>query len=233
MPLPMVHLSVAKKIIDAGFNANRLSQFFLGSIAPDAIHIRKDADRLAKNDTHLIPKGEKWIDVNEDDYFSFMVNYIDKNKDKADYDFLWGYGIHILTDMYWSKSVYLEFVEKFNKDTAPVQEERWAYYNDTDVLDLLLYNECNWRIDVWLCLQNAEYSDFINLLSAQEIRQWNERTLHWYDSDASKHTNPIKYIMQSDIEDFITSCSETIWCKNKSLTRQTVGVSWSEKPAIL
>ena len=210
MPLPMVHLSIAKKLIDAGFNANSLSQFFLGSIAPDAIHMRKDADRLAKNETHLIPKGKKWPDVDEADYFNFMVNYINKNKDNADYDFLWGYGIHILTDMYWTNSVYLKFDEEYNNDTAPIQEQRWAYYNDTDILDQALFNECKWKDDVWTHLRNAEYSDFINLLSAQEIKLWNERTLHWFNSGESQHKNPLRYIMQSDIEGFITSCIEAI-----------------------
>ena len=208
----MVHLSVAKKIIDAGFNINKLSQFYLGAIAPDAIHMRKNNDRFDKNDTHLIPRGKKLADVDNDEHFNFMMDFISNNKNRADFDLLWGYGIHILTDMYW-KCVYLNFVENYKKDTAPIQDERLAYYNDTDILDQMLFNECSWKNDVWQHLQSAAYSDFLNLLSAQEIKLWNERTLHWFDSGESQHKNPIKYIAKSDIEDFIASCAETIWCK--------------------
>jgi hypothetical protein len=43
----------------------------------------------------------------------------------------------------------------------------------------------------------------MDILSAQEIRAWNERTLHWFDSGESQHKNPIKYIKQVDIDNFI------------------------------
>jgi len=216
MPLPMVHLGVGKKIVDAGFEIKSLSQFYLGSISPDAIHMRKNADRLAKKITHLgrsTTVGMNFTDESEDGYIKIMLDFVNRNKSKIDIDFLWGYVIHILTDMYWSKTVHNKFVEDYKKDTAPIQDERWAYYNDTDILDQVLFNECDWKDDVWQSLQRAEYFDFLDILSAQEIESWNKRTLHWFDSGESQHKNPVKYITKADIENFISFCSETIWNK--------------------
>lgn len=46
MPLPMVHLSEMR-------GSNSSKEFLLDSIAPDAIHMRSDAGRTAKAETHL------------------------------------------------------------------------------------------------------------------------------------------------------------------------------------
>jgi len=213
MPLPMVHLSVAKNMVEAGFEVEDLSLFYLGSISPDAIHMRENADRYAKKITHLgNPSSDRmnFTDESEDEYINLKLDFVKINNDKVNIDFLWGYVIHILTDMYWSKLVHNKFTEEYKKDTAPIQDERWAYYNDTDRLDQVLFNECEWKNDVWQRLQGVEYFDFLDFLSAQEIKAWNERTLHWFDSGESQHKNPIKYITQADIENFMRVCSEAI-----------------------
>jgi len=210
MPLPMVHLSVAYNIIESGFIVEDLSSFYLGVISPDAIHMRQNADRSAKHGTHLVQQDKKWYDIDEPDYYKFLVSFIESNKDNCDLSFLWGYCIHILTDMLWTKNVYSDFLTKYKNDTAPIQDERWAYYNDTDILDHVLFHESPWREEVWNYLQKAKAFDFLDLLSADEISSWNERTLHWYDAGESMHKNPIRYITKSDVLNFISGCSEWI-----------------------
>lgn len=210
MPLPMVHLAVARNIVESGFHVDDLPGFYLGVISPDAIHMRKNADRLAKHRTHLIPEGRTWEEIDVQDYFKFLQEFIESGKDNVSVSFLWGYCIHILTDLIWTKSVYLGFIDKYRNDPAPVQDERWAYYNDTDILDFELFRECSWREDVWEYLQRAGASDFLDLLSADEIKSWNERTLHWYDSGESYHKNPVKYITKQDVISFISDCAESI-----------------------
>jgi len=223
MPLPMVHLSVARKIINTGFSIKHVSRFYLGSISPDSIHMRQNTDRHAKDNSHLISTGETLKDVDLNEHFKSTVDFINENMSKADTDFLWGYGVHILTDILWNKRIYQKFVEDYNKDIAPIQDEREAYYNDTDIVDQALFNECGWKEEVWRYLQGVEYFDFLDLLTAQEIKLWNERTIHWFDSGESQHKNPIKYITKSDIESFILSCSETIWNEiaEKNYCKQT------------
>jgi len=210
MPLPMVHLNIAKNIVELGFNDIDLSQFYLGIISPDAIHMRQNADRNDKNKTHLIPENKKWTEINEVDYYNFIFEYLELNKNNVDKSFLWGYLIHILTDMYWTCNVYTEFKQKYINDVSPIQDERMAYYNDTDILDQILYNECDWRKNIWLILEKSSCLDFLGLLTENEIKLWKERTLHWYDEGKSKHKNPIKYITKIDIQNFIISFSKII-----------------------
>ena len=209
MPLPMVHLSVGKNMLDAGFKAKNASLLYPGLISPDAIHMRPNADRHAKKITHL-SSDIVWRETDLDKLIKYIMNFLNSNKGKADTDFLHGYCIHILTDMYWVHQVHSKFVVDYSNDTNPVQDEAGAYYNDTDIVDYILFNERPWKNDIWESLQNAEYTDFLDLLSAQEIEAWNKRTLHWYDSNESQHKNPIKYITQADIEDFISSCAKAL-----------------------
>jgi len=199
----MVHLYIAKKLADMGLPMKHSAQFYLGSISPDAIHMRPNSDRPMKNNTHLIPEGQKFGTVDEKEFTDHITGFINANKNSVNNDFLLGYGTHTLTDMYWSKLVYNPFKEKYRMDKSPVQEERPAYYNDTDVIDLMLFDECSWKDEVWQLLQNAACSDFLDILSAAEIKSWNERTLSWYGINKDKQHYPVKYITKPEADNFI------------------------------
>jgi hypothetical protein len=214
MPNPMVHLSVAKNMLGLGFTPKDLSLFYLGAISPDAIHMRKDSDRAAKDKSHLLSGGKSRKEIEESEYFALLEEFVASNKHKTNMDFLLGYCAHILTDMYWAAQVYVKFNDAYQRDTAPLQEKKWAYYNDTDILDQTLFNECGWRAEIWRELQSADCFDFLDILSKDEINAWNERTLHWYDSGESQHKNPVRYITKTDAYGFIESCPSSIMqCK--------------------
>ncbi|MCL2225983.1 MAG: hypothetical protein FWB96_13530 [Defluviitaleaceae bacterium] len=210
MPLPMVHISVAEILLSAGFAVQNVPQFYLGIISPDAIHMRAGVDVAAKHGTHLIAADKKWSDINENEYVNFMLGFINENRGKTDPSFLWGYGIHILTDMYWVKRVHMKFREDYAADPAPIQEEREAYYNDTDILDHALFRESGGETEAWRALQGAAAQDFLHLLSAAEIHAWHERTLHWFDTGESRHKNPVRYIQKATVTNFIRECAEII-----------------------
>ncbi|MCP1135166.1 hypothetical protein NKT34_17850 [Paenibacillus polysaccharolyticus] len=53
MPLPMVHLSVAHQLANTLPEPLDLGAFYLGNIAPDAIHIREGTTREDKQYTHF------------------------------------------------------------------------------------------------------------------------------------------------------------------------------------
>ncbi|MFF2886916.1 hypothetical protein [Paenibacillus sp. NPDC057967] len=210
MPLPMVHLSVARNIVEKGFKVVDLSQFYLGSISPDAIHMRSSSDKFAKRKTHLNPIDQRRLNVNEIDYVKSLSGFIKENQSKTDVDFLWGYCFHLLTDVYWIKRIYHKFAENYKNDPSPVLDMDGAYYNDTEILDQMIFKESSWKVGVWQHLQAAKTSDFLDLLTAQEINLWKERTLKWFVGGESKLNNPIRYFTKVDIEDFILACSESI-----------------------
>jgi len=216
MPLPMVHLSVAHKLINAGLQIKDQPQFYLGSISPDAIHMRANIVPAEKSATHLIPdgqtRGSMWNNTSGDDYVKLVFDFIEANKPNTNLDFLLGYAVHNLTDMYWTNNIYYQFATDYETSAAPIENLQKAYYIDTDIVDYVLYTTSPWQPDIWQLLQTATSSNFLNLLSASEIKLWNERTLNWYTKPENqyKFEGTPKYITQQDTENFISQCVETI-----------------------
>ena len=58
MPLPMIHLAVAREYAKASANFAGLincPEYYLGSISPDAVHMRPGTGKSDKGITHLLP----------------------------------------------------------------------------------------------------------------------------------------------------------------------------------
>jgi len=215
----MLHLRIAKNCIAGGCQVSDMPQFYLGAISPDAIHSRPGAGRLEKNVTHLIPSGPQpktyWCDVDQNEYFNFIAQFVAANKHSANADFLLGYGIHILTDMYWTRTVYKKFMEEYEKSSSPISEMQKVYYHDTDIHEYAIYRNCINNSDIWQYLQIPHYANFLDLLTAEEIKLWNERTQNWFNAPENQHkfVGEPKYISALDTENFMSSCAELIISK--------------------
>jgi len=215
MPLPMTHLSVANRLIEIGLQIKDESQFYLGANSPDAIHTRLNADRAAKNTTHLIPEDSKihyQHEVNEEECTKTIADFLASYESSASPDFLMGYAVHILTDMYWMMLVYRRFALNYQKSAAPPQDQQKAYYTDTDIIDHIQYKTAPWRSNVWQMLQTARCPDLPNFLSATEIRGWNERNLNWHTAPENqyKFEGTPRFITQEIIVKFVVECAERI-----------------------
>jgi len=213
MPLPMVHLSIANELKNIGFTIQDFPMFYLGNISPDAIHMRENSDRIAKKITHLGRSSSvsmNWTDESEEEYIEIMLKFFETNKNIVNNNFLLGYIIHILTDLYWAKSVLMDFDNEYKNDLLPNQDERTAYYNDTDLIDLKIFLESPWRGEIWENLEKVKEFDFLDLLSGNEIYLWKERTLNWFITKDFSQLNPIKYISEKTIDNFIKQCSRKI-----------------------
>ncbi len=242
MPLPMVHLGVAYTIHknemfhNLDLSPSQRGQFYLGSIAPDAIHMRPGSSRMDKDMTHLLlfrlRNGEmKFSEIPPEDVEEttmLLLTYLSGQRHDEDFSFYLGYVLHILTDLYWAKTLSSAFMKAYYSDPNPLQDRRMAYYNDTDQLDFALYQTCSWRREVWEDLAVARGLDVKKielkgmdvaeasrpfLPSADEINQWNKRTLHWYDTGSSQHKNPIRYMNLEELKAFILEAAEKLWEK--------------------
>jgi hypothetical protein len=102
MAFTMTHLIISKNVFEifTGHIEN-LSQFYLGSIAPDAVHNRANYNSEFKKASHLITGTEKWGFITEnDDWKNNIIAFLNKYKKSANYDFILGYCCHVLSDMY-------------------------------------------------------------------------------------------------------------------------------------
>lgn len=148
MPLPMVHLGTAHGIIENSLLPVRdLPAFYLGSIAPDGVHMRANPGPEAKVISHLGTRHTSDLTP--------VVSFLQRCAGAENPDFFLGYAAHVLTDAYWNEQVYGPYTARYSEAPSPVQTVRQAYYGDTDQIDLLLYRELPWREEVWAYLKQA------------------------------------------------------------------------------
>ena len=95
MPLPMVHLSIAHCMVqEYGYPAS--PAFYLGNIAPDAIHMRPGTDGKDKQTVHLVDQdGLRWGPLRA---------LLAQGGSLAT-----GYVVHVLTDQAWRAEIILPF----------------------------------------------------------------------------------------------------------------------------
>lgn len=198
MPLPMVHLETAHAAAE-GLRIGNLPAFYLGSIAPDGVHMRENPEPDAKIRSHL--------GTRRPDDLSPVAEFLQRYREAECPDYYLGYAVHVLTDAWWNELVYGPYTKCYEADPSPVQERSQAYYNDTDQIDLLLYRTFPRREEIWALLEQARGQDVGDILSAREAELWNRRTLAWYGCPRQDYL-PVRYFSEQGVREFIREAAK-------------------------
>ena len=150
MAFPLTHLCVAEKLLEHfSLPEQEMAQFLLGSIAPDAIHYRKDyigANMLdtksqigfAKKNTHLCPESEeRWGFITDNTSWEKSVDTF--IKEHPNNSFALGYGIHALTDIYNNMSIWNDFITNYPEEALKGYTS--DYYVEMKNIDLTIYHQ--------------------------------------------------------------------------------------------
>ncbi len=173
MPLPMVHLAVAIELTQI-WDSEPSPAFLLGTLAPDAIHMRPGTSAADKGRVHFHRAiEEQGFDAARQLHARLVAEQPDLH------DVALGYAVHLLTDALWVERLFLPFRAA---TSLPRDVERALYYRETDEVDRLFYVRAPWRPDVWRALAVAQPADLAELLRADEIGRWRDRTLGWFDT---------------------------------------------------
>ena len=208
MPLPMVHLSVARCLAQDHRYPDSPA-FYLGSIAPDAIHVRPDTDQKDKHVVHLVDADGPHLDR-----LRALLASGEAAQACGGRAFVAGYAAHILTDVAWRAEIILPF-RRPRVERMPYAELRALYYNECDKLDLDLYDEQPWRPAVWELLRAAQAQDVglegePLLLTADEIDGWRVRTLGWFDAHRDKAGYRPQHITRERVWPFIRQAADQV-----------------------
>jgi hypothetical protein len=205
----MVHLSVAHLLIqDHGFPAS--PAFYLGSIAPDAIHARPGTERPDKLAVHLI--GEHGPELGR------LKTLLAEGRATAGghpvaSGFAAGYVSHVLTDDTWREEALLPFRKRF-VGQIPYPELRALYYQECDKNDLDLYDEQPWRPQVWKWLRIAQARAVsvgeVSLLSVGEVDGWRHRVLGWFDAHRDRADYQPQQITRELMQSFIPAATARV-----------------------
>ncbi len=184
MPWPMVHFEIARRLY-----SDPSSEFLLGSLAPDSIHVRTN-DRVEKNKSHLMkPSGD--FATNED--LKQFLN-IQKKCDSSYLDFIFGYVAHIYADRAWTFTVYHEF-EKQSTDKN-------VYNIDVSKIEYLLSRPAEWFEEVIQKLNKSACYD-VGGLTRQEILTYKKQKIDYLSDPLNEPMNVPGIISLDMVERFI------------------------------
>src|SRR5687768_14385661 len=131
MPLPMVHLAVAVQLAEKTGQPPSPA-FLLGSIAPDAIHMRPNIRLYDQGDKEVTYLNNS-IDIPDHQRVLVMLTAI-LGKSSSLKQFAIGYAAHILLDRLWIKSILQAFYAHIPTEIDENERKR-LYYRDTDQCD--------------------------------------------------------------------------------------------------
>lgn len=153
---PIIHLLAAKEWAKGRPELIECPEYFLGAIAPDAIHARAGTGKQDKQITHL--GNHSKLDMKPiADYARARLTAFDL-----------GYLAHILTDPYWCAS-YRALPGLFKQDghTNPA-----VYYREMNRCESALIDEGLFEL-----LRKADPPGDHPLLTAEELDEWRGRVL--------------------------------------------------------
>lgn len=210
MPLPMVHLLLAEKIGEK-LGKTPDAAFLLGSIAPDAIHVRPGTNRRDKHGTHFF-RGKQWDKAEVERHWALVAQKLEAYAyaSAAERSFAEGYCIHTLLDMVWIEQFFNVLAMTLRAGGIGFEDIRTKYYAETNACDAGIYQQYPWASSVYHQLAAAPDLGFETLLTAKEVGLWRDNVLgkmRAYETVVPKETF---YITKAGIAVFIDSLADGI-----------------------
>lgn len=199
MAQPMMHLLIADKIYtEKSSSIYSHGDFLLGSIAPDAVHVKENYTREIKDISHYRFDSKSHI--------SYFDTFFDEYYTSENKDFVVGYLVHLLSDMIWYHSVRVPFKKEYQK--APLQNMSMneAYYADCEQIEQLMFFEKNASRIIETIDGGKAYS-IEGLIDAKDVKAWKEKLIFDYNNRKNISIQT-KYISEQHIRDYIADCAK-------------------------
>ncbi len=211
----MVVIREMLKLLPAGSIANH-GLFYLGSLAPDAVHAREGYIRAYKKHTHFrddIPDCDFENPKNYVKYQKRLVDFIVENNHREDelFDLYLGYVVHILVDELFITSVRKEFCITMEELGIAQQDQEFfdRILKDMNRNDLLLTKNYEGMKEIQKELEQAivyPIKDYIGTPELEISRKW-LLSHHFYEKQ--ELLQPV-YISYQRMLDFIQIAAKEI-----------------------
>jgi hypothetical protein len=203
MPFTMTHLIIADNLsVILSKHIKNLPQFYLGNIAPDAVHNRNNYISDYKKDSHLCVGDEKWgMITNNDEWEKSVINFLNRYKEVENQDFILGYCCHILSDIYNNMTRWIPFKQKHAHEIEKYGNLPHQESNKVDI-ELALVHEK--RKFYWLNIKQSTGVDLADIIYAAEIEKQKDNILNrWYKDKKHQDLTANKVVTIESISEFI------------------------------
>ena len=212
MPYAMTHLIIADSLSKAlTKHISNLPQFYLGNIAPDAVHSRVNYISDYKKDSHLCPSDEKWGMIsNTDEWITNVIRFLDSHISSVNHDFAIGYCCHILADIYQYIALWLPFNEKYADviDNGIIVNQMLKETNMIDIELALTYEK---RDIFWSYIQQSVGVDLPGIICAADVEKQKDSILSlWYIDKERQDLASNEIVTVESIMSFIKNAVDSI-----------------------
>lgn len=204
----MTHLYIARKLIDASsWTIKNKSQYYLGAIAPDAVEFRQTYD---KKISHICNDDAKWgFVVNDEKWVNNLLNFIEENKNINEMDFLIGYSIHILADIYYGNEIWTPL--RLGSNAESYDDVKKISHTESNLVDLQLYQLCTFKNEIWTLLNESKCIDFMDLVNKDDMERIKDNILHkQYRNKEEVNSDGNKIITYKRLLEYIENVIEYI-----------------------
>lgn len=172
MAYTMVHVLIAEEVQRRFERKIDYATYILGAIAPDAVHSIPNFVVEFKERSHLFTEGLKWGQVgNEREVKPWLDNiqqYYLKNRNKYNIDFLLGYIVHLLADVYCSVHFYGPFMSSISGD---LEAQKVQYKKENYNVNYYLFTLFSKRENLLKILQSGEAISLEGIIEREVIEQ--------------------------------------------------------------
>ena len=186
MPYTMTHLIIAGNVSKVfAKHIKNLPQFYLGNIAPDAVHNRANYISDYKNNSHLCVGDEKWgMITNNDEWKNNVISFLNNQKISENYDFIVGYCCHLLSDIYQNIALFIPFKQKYADEIEKGIGN--LMLRETNMIDIELALTHGKKDIFWSNIRQSAGVDLKDIIYATEIEKQKDNILNIWYSDKER-----------------------------------------------
>ena len=206
MPFPMIHLHIANKIATIHPKSIKdLSQFYLGTLVPDSVHMRERFIANEKKITHLCTSDENWGEITKnDEWIDNVISFWREHKHSDNSCFALGYCVHILADIYGNIHIWTPFKKKMNLDMKDYYGG--LHHQRQAAVDFRLAHEFAHKEEVWSLLEQSKAVTISNTVFAEDIEKQKHRILYEQYTDI---TDDKRTIDEASYQNALTQIENT------------------------
>lgn len=211
MSYAMTHLIIAYEYASRNLVRNT-GLFLLASITPDFVHARADFQKYMKERSHFLQEGVEWGTVFEEEPLKrwyeelrkFYQRAIGRMDSEEEREFLQGYALHILSDIFSCQLLYAPNIIKYGKQVEIFRREyrqqclAWDYklYREYAKSDSIL-EEMKGALQDLEKLPVLEKMELQTILSVGDIRKGLLWQIEDYKAERGKENTDTEFYMIS------------------------------------
>jgi hypothetical protein len=180
-------MSIAKKVLDLNPGViKNLPQYYLGSLAPDAVHFRADFDPTDKKVSYLCVGDERWGEISNNDAWAENIKeFLAKYAETENMDFIYGFCVHCLSDLRNNIDIWSPFKLKYygsllmsDYGSGYDGDGIKKFHEDDLDADLRLYFDSDFRDEIWEHLSKAKGVTVAGVVSEDELNAIRDHILY-------------------------------------------------------